>query len=51
VSRLTFNRPDVNFTNILPAAFMLVDPESVKNKVKLSVSFYAFGVFAPKSST
>jgi len=34
----------VNITNILLKAFMLVDPESVKNTVKSSVSFYAFGI-------
>jgi len=34
----------VNFTNILRKAFTLVDPESVKNTVKSSVSFYAFGI-------
>jgi len=39
----------VNFINILQAAFMLVDPESVKNTVKSSVSIYAFGICAPKS--
>jgi len=34
----------VNFTNVLHEAFTLVDPESVKNTVKSSVSFYAFGI-------
>ncbi len=37
-------RSRVNFTNILRAAFTLVDPESVKNAFKSSVSFYAFGI-------
>jgi hypothetical protein len=41
----------VNFTNVLRAAFMLVDPESVQNKVNSSVSFYAFGIYAHQSFT
>jgi len=44
-------RPCVNFTNLLPAAFALVDPESVKNTVKSSVSFYAFGICKRESFT
>ncbi len=36
--------PSVNFTNLLRTAFMLVDPESVKNTVKSFVTFYAFGI-------
>ncbi len=44
-------RQGVNFTNILPTAFTLVDPESVKNTVKSSVSFYAFRICACKSCT
>jgi hypothetical protein len=32
----------VNFTNVLRAAFTLVDPERVKNTVKLFVSFLRF---------
>jgi hypothetical protein len=28
---------------------MLVDPESIKNTIKSSVSFYAFGIFGRKS--
>jgi hypothetical protein len=35
----------VNFIYILCTAFALVDPESVKNTVKSSVSFYAFGIY------
>jgi len=31
--------PGVNLTNVLRTAFMLVDPKSIKNTVKLSVSF------------
>jgi hypothetical protein len=41
----------VNFTNILRTAFALVDPKSVKNTVKSSVSFYAFGIYKCKSCT
>jgi len=37
-------KPGVDSTNVLHEAFMLVDPESVKNTVKSSVSFYAFGI-------
>jgi len=40
---------DVNFINILCTAFALVDPENVKNTVKSSVSFYAFGIYERKS--
>jgi len=40
-----------NFTNDLRTAFMLVDPESVKNTVKSSVCFYAFGICGSKSCT
>jgi len=43
--------PSVNFTNILRAALTLKDPESVKNTVKSSVSFYAFGTCGRKSCT
>jgi len=43
--------PCVNFTNVLCAAFMLVVPKSVKNTVKSSVSFYAFGICTHKSCT
>ena len=35
----------VNFINILRTAFTLVDPKSLKNTVKSSVSFYAFGIY------
>ncbi len=34
--------PCVNFTKIIYTAFTLVDPKSVKNIVKSSVSFYTF---------
>jgi len=34
--------PSVNFTNFLLSALALVDPKSLKNTVKSSVSFYAF---------
>ena len=39
----------VNFANVLRTAFMLVDPKSVKNTVKSSVSFYSFGICRRKS--
>jgi len=38
----------VNFTFVLRKAFTLVYPKSVKNTVKSSVSFYAFGIWACK---
>jgi len=41
----------VNFTNVLRTAFALVDPKSVKNTVKSSVTFYAFGIYECKSCT
>jgi len=41
----------VNFINILRTAFALVDPKSVKNTVRSSVSFYAFGIYERKSCT
>ncbi len=41
----------VNFTNIFMLSFKLVDPKSVKNTVKSSVSFYAFGICRRKSCT
>jgi hypothetical protein len=44
-------RHGVDFTDILRAFFALVDPESVKNTVKSSVSFDAFGLRACKSCT
>ncbi len=43
--------PVANFTNVLCQAFTLVDPETVKNTVKSSVSFYAFGICVCKSCT
>ena len=42
-------RPGLDFINVLRTAFALVDPESVKNTVKSSVSFYAFGIYERKS--
>jgi len=51
VDRIFKCRPGVNITNVLLAAFMLVDPESVKNTVKSSVSFYAYGICSNKSCT
>jgi len=36
-------RPGANFTNILHKTFTLIDPKSIKNTFKSSVSFYAFG--------
>ncbi len=39
------NLPGVNFINVLLTAFALVDPESINNIVKSSVSFYAFGIY------
>ncbi len=41
--------PGVNFINILSIVFALVDLESLKNTVKSSVSFYAFGIYECKS--
>jgi len=46
---LPSNTTGVNFINILCTAFALIDPESVKNTVKSSVSFYAFGIYKRKS--
>jgi len=43
--------PGVNFTNVLRAAFTLIDPQIVKNTVKSSVNFYTFGICACKSCT
>ncbi len=39
------------FNNVLRTAFALVDPKSVKNTVRSSVSFYAFGIYERKSCT
>ncbi len=41
----------LNFINVLRTAFGLVDPESVKNTPKSSVSFYALGIYERKSCT
>ena len=38
----------VDFTNILRAAFKIIDPKSVKNTVKSSASSYAFGICTRK---
>ncbi len=43
--------PGVHFINILCTAFALVDPKSIKNTVKSSMSFYAFGIYERKSCT
>jgi len=43
--------PGVHFINVICTAFALVDPESVKNTVKSSVSLYAFGIYERKSCT
>ncbi len=48
---LLLPKPSVNFTSILCAAFTLVDPESVKNTVRSSISFYDFRNCTCKSST
>jgi hypothetical protein len=40
----------VNFIKVLRTAFALVDPESVKNIVKSSVSFYALGSTGAKAA-
>ncbi len=39
----------VIFTNVLHAAFMLVDPKSVKNTVKLSIFFTLLGSTSVKA--
>ncbi len=44
-------KPGVDFINVLRAAFAPVDPKSVKNTVKSSVTFYAFGIYERKSCT
>jgi len=41
--------PSVNFTNPLLEAFLLVDPEGVKNRVKSSVSFYTLAAVRVKA--
>jgi len=43
--------PGVNFTNILLAALTLVDPKSIRNTVKSSVTSYTFGICELKSCT
>ena len=42
-------RSGVNFINAFCTAFTLVDPESVKETVKLSIFFYAFGNYKQKT--
>ncbi len=44
-------QPCVNFINFQCTAFALVDPKSIKNTVKSSVSFSAFGIYERKSCT
>jgi len=46
-----YHNAGVNFINVIRTAFTLVDPKSVKNTVKSSVSFYAFGIYERKSCT
>jgi hypothetical protein len=41
----------VNFINVLRTAFTRVNSKSVKNTVKSSVSFKAFGIYERKSYT
>ena len=48
---LLLQSASVSFINILLIAFMLADPERVKNTVKSSASFYIFGVYGRKSCT
>ncbi len=43
--------PGLNFINVLHIAFTLVDPKSIKNTVKSSVSFYSFGICGRKGCT
>jgi hypothetical protein len=49
-SRIPFGS-GVNSNNILRTSFMLVDPKSIKNTVKSSMSFYTFGIYETKSCT
>jgi len=41
--------PGHNFINILLKAFTPTDPKCVKMTVKLSIFFYAFGIYKRKS--
>ncbi len=41
----------VDFINILGTTFTPVAPQSVRTQVKLSVSFYAFGIYERKGCT
>ncbi len=43
--------PGLDFINILCTTFTPVAPQSVRTQVKLSVSFYAFGIYERKSCT
>jgi len=46
----TFFSPGVNFINILPAAFSLADPKSVKRTVNLTVFFVFLGSALSKAA-
>ncbi len=48
-SNLLSMTPGVNFTYVLCTAFILLDPESIKNTIKSSVSLNAFRIFKCKS--
>jgi hypothetical protein len=39
----------VDFINVKSTAFTLIDPKSVNNTVKSSISFYAFSIYESKS--
>ncbi len=43
--------PGVDFTNIFMYSFYARSSQKRKNSVKLSVSFYAFGIYERKSCT
>ncbi len=49
IERLQTRRSGVNFINVLRTAFALVDPESVKNTVRSSVSFTLLGSMSVKA--
>jgi len=42
--------PGVNFTNVLQAAFMLVDPKSAKKQLELTVFFALLGPASVKAA-
>jgi len=43
--------PGVDFINVLRTTFTTVAPQSIKTQVKLSVYFYAFGIYERESCT